>query len=133
MIPEFQTSWLNCMYMEFDMQFCQYGCLSTRLDFRNDVLRDEHSGLNKLTLFCQKKIGYNFPLYILSFPLYLQKRLALSKIAILCPETFFWAFWYLSPWHTKIWARNSKKVFLWHNLLCISALVLECPNCFCFC
>ena len=58
-------------------------------------------------------------MYILPFPLYLQKWLALSEIVILGPETFVGAFLYLPPWHTKIGARNSKKLFLWHTLISI--------------
>ena len=99
------------------MQFHQDGCLSTRLDFRNHVLGDERSGQNKKTLFLKKKNRLYFPLYFLKFPLYLQKWLALSEIVILGPETFCVAFWYLSPWHTEIGARNSKNLFLWHTLV----------------
>ena len=101
------------------MQFHQDGCRSTRLDFRNHVLWDESSGQNKKSLFFKNKIRLYFPLYFLKFPLYLQKWLALSEIVILGPETFFGAFWYLSPWPTKIGARNSKKLILWHTLICM--------------
>ena len=74
------------------MQFHQDGCLSTRLDFRNHVLRDERLGQNKKTLFLKKKNRLYFPLYFLKFPLYLQKWLALSEIVILGPATFVGAF-----------------------------------------
>ena len=56
-------------------------------------------------------------MYFSTFHLYLQKWLALSQIVILGPETFFWAFWYPSPWHTKIGARYPKEMFLWHTLM----------------
>ena len=59
----------NCMRM----QFCQYGCHSTRLDFRNAVLRDEDPELNKSIEFSTIKIRSDFPLYFLEFPLYLLK------------------------------------------------------------
>ena len=60
------------------MQFCQYGCHSTRLDFRNAVLGDEDPELNKSIVFCTIKIRLDFPLYFLEFPLYLLKSAYMS-------------------------------------------------------
>ena len=99
------------------MQFHRDGCLSTRLDFRNHVLRDERLGQNKTPLFLKKENRLYFPLYFLKFPLYLQNWLALSEIVILGPETLCVAFWYLCPWHTEIGTRNSKNLILWHTLI----------------
>ena len=54
-----------------EMQLCQYGCLSTRLDFRNAVLGDEDPELNKSIVFCVIKLRLDFPLYFFELPLYL--------------------------------------------------------------
>ena len=52
------------------MQFCQYGCLSTRLHFRNAVLGDEDPEINKSLVFCAMKLRLDFPLYFFELPLY---------------------------------------------------------------
>ena len=36
------------------MQFCQYGCLSTRLDVRNAVVGDEDPAINKSLVLLDK-------------------------------------------------------------------------------
>ena len=55
----------------FVMQFCQYWCLSTRLDFRNTLLGDEDPKLNKSIVFYAMKIRLDFHLYFFEIPLYL--------------------------------------------------------------
>ena len=61
-----------------EMQFCQYGCLSTRLDFRNAFLRDEDTKKIKSIVFCEIKISLGFPLHFLKNPLYLLKSVFMS-------------------------------------------------------
>ena len=62
------------------MQFYRYDCRSTRLEFRNTVLRYDSSTLDNWGLFCRKAIWYNFPLYFSEFSLYLQKVAAIGQI-----------------------------------------------------
>ena len=51
------------------MQLCQYGCRSTRLDFRNDVLGDEYPK-NDSIVYCTMKLRLDFLLYYFELPLY---------------------------------------------------------------
>ena len=87
----------NCMRMQFlaklhahatvhaifeEMQLCQYGCLSTRLDFRNAFLWDEDPKKITSIIFSKLKIGLVFPLHFFKFPLYLLKKCMCTQFQI---------------------------------------------------
>ena len=55
------------------MQRFYDGCLSTRLDTRKAVVRDENKRKNTDLLILREMIGKIFSLYSLENPLYLQK------------------------------------------------------------
>ena len=74
-----------------EMQLCQYGCRSTRLDFRNAVLGDEDPPKNKSIVYCMMKLRLDFPLNFLKLPLYLLKRLATVCYFSDCSEKTFGA------------------------------------------